>query len=189
MNRLLAAAPCLLALGLLAPAFAQDDKKEKDKAKEKLNPAAVKVDMEKHGRHKLFLKRNEDNKHKGQVIFLGDSFTEGWEGKGGQAAWKENFGAFEPVNLGISGDVTGGVLWRISDGGEIDKLQPKAAVIMIGTNNLSRNHTPEQIAGGIKAILDELKKQKPKIKVLLLGVFPRTTQFNKSKDSKVATPA
>ena len=44
-------------------------------------------------------------------------------------------------------------------------------VIMIGTNN--GGHSAEQVAGGIKAIVDELKKQKPGIKILLLGVFPR----------------
>jgi lysophospholipase L1-like esterase len=42
---------------------------------------------------------------------------------------------------------------------------------MIGTNNGA--HSAEQIAGGIKAIIEELHKQKPEMKVLLLGVFPR----------------
>src|SRR5262249_17409166 len=108
MKRLIAVG-CVLALGLLVPAFAEDDKD-----KEKPTTAAKKTDLSKHGRHKLFLKRNEDSKNKGQVIFLGDSITEGWEG-GGKKAWKEYFGEFDPVNLGISGDRTGGVLWRISD--------------------------------------------------------------------------
>src|SRR4029434_1008237 len=58
------------------------------------------------------------------------------------------------------------------DGHELDNLKPKVAVIMIGTNNTG-GHTAEQIAGGIKAIVDELKKQKPGIKILVLGVFPR----------------
>jgi lysophospholipase L1-like esterase len=43
---------------------------------------------------------------------------------------------------------------------------------MIGTNNAGR-HTAEQIAGGITAIVKELRRQKPKMKILLLGVFPR----------------
>jgi lysophospholipase L1-like esterase len=76
------------------------------------------------------------------------------------------------VNLGIGGDQTGHVLWRITDGHELDHLKPKAAVIMIGTNNTGA-HTAEQIAGGIKAIVDELKHQKPDMKILVLGVFPR----------------
>jgi lysophospholipase L1-like esterase len=76
------------------------------------------------------------------------------------------------VNLGISGDQTGHVLWRITDGHELDRLNPKVAVLMIGTNNIG-SHTAGQIAGGIKAIVEELRRQKPGIKVLVLGVFPR----------------
>jgi lysophospholipase L1-like esterase len=76
------------------------------------------------------------------------------------------------VNLGIGGDQTGHILWRITDGHEIDQLKPKAAVIMIGTNNTG-GHSAKQIAGGIKAIVMELKRQKPDMKILVLGVFPR----------------
>jgi lysophospholipase L1-like esterase len=76
------------------------------------------------------------------------------------------------VNLGIGGDQTGHVLWRITDGHELDRLNPKAAVIMIGTNNTG-GHSAQQIAGGIKAIVEELKRQKPSMKILVLGVFPR----------------
>jgi hypothetical protein len=66
-------------------------------------------------RHKEFLKRIEQSKGVGDVIFLGDSITHGWEG---QKAWKEHFGSFKPVNLGISGDQTGHVFWRITEGHE-----------------------------------------------------------------------
>src|SRR5205814_306605 len=61
------------------------------------------------------------------------------------------------------------------------------AVIMIGTNNIGA-HTAEQIAGGIKAIIDELKKQKPDIKILVLGVFPRGNRNDADKETK-AIPA
>jgi lysophospholipase L1-like esterase len=132
------------------------------------NPAAQKINRD-IPRHKDFLKRVEQSKGVGDVIFLGDSITHGWEG---QQAWKEHFGAFHPVNLGISGDQTGHVLWRITEGHELEHLNPKAAVIMIGTNNIG-GHSAQQIAGGIKAIVEELKRQKPHIKVLVLGVFPR----------------
>jgi len=158
MHRLLAAS-CMLALGLSLAVQAADDKD---------NPAVKKLDRN-IARHQEFLKRIEQSKGAGEVIFLGDSITHGWEG---QKAWQEHFGSFQPVNLGIGGDQTGHVLWRITDGHEIDNLKPKAAVIMIGTNNTG-GHTAEQIAGGIKAIVEELKKQKPGIKILVLGVFPR----------------
>jgi lysophospholipase L1-like esterase len=152
-------AGCLLAPGLLIPVAAAQDKP---------NPAAQKINRD-IPRHHDFLKRVEASKGVGDVIFLGDSITHGWEG---QKAWQEHFGSFKPVNLGIGGDQTGHVLWRITDGHEIDKLSPKAAVIMIGTNNIG-GHSSAQIAGGIKAIVEELQRQKPGIKILVLGVFPR----------------
>jgi lysophospholipase L1-like esterase len=160
MHRLITAS-CALALGLLTPVLTAEDK-DAD------NPAARKLNRD-IPRHKDFLKRIEQSNGEGDVIFLGDSITHGWEG---QKAWQEHFGSFKPVNLGIGGDQTGHVLWRITEGHELDQLKPKAAVIMIGTNNTG-GHSAEQIAGGVKAIVEELKRQKPHIKVLVLGVFPR----------------
>lgn len=152
---------CVLAMSLLMPLLAAQEKATE-------NPAVLKLNRD-IPRHKEFLQRIEQSKGAGDVIFLGDSITNGWEG---QKAWQEHFGSFKPVNLGISGDQTGHVLWRITEGHELDNLKPKAAVIMIGTNNTG-GHSAPQIAGGIKAIVDELKQQKPGIKVLVLGVFPR----------------
>jgi lysophospholipase L1-like esterase len=160
MYRLITAG-CVLALGLLMPILAAEEKAAD-------NPAARKLNRD-IPRHKEFLKRIEQSKGVGDVIFLGDSITHGWEG---QKAWQEHFGSFKPVNLGIGGDQTGHVLWRITEGHELDQLKPKAAVIMIGTNNIA-GHTAQQIAGGIKAIVEDLKHQKPHIKILVLGVFPR----------------
>ena len=152
---------CVLALGLLTPILAAQEKAADNPAAQKLNRDIP--------RHKEFLKRIERSKGAGDVIFLGDSITHGWED---QKAWQEHFGSFKPVNLGIGGDQTGHILWRITDGHELDHLSPKAAVIMIGTNNIG-GHSAQQIAGGITAIVEELKRQKPHIKVLVLGVFPR----------------
>jgi lysophospholipase L1-like esterase len=134
------------------------------------NPAAKPLNRD-IPRHKEFLKRIAESKGAGDVVFLGDSITQGWEGAG-KDAWKQTFEPLKAVNLGISGDQTGHVIWRLTEGKELADLKPKAAVIMIGTNNTG-GMTAEQIAGGIKAIVEELKKQKPGIKILLLGVFPR----------------
>ena len=46
---------------------------------------------------------------------------------------------------------------------------------MIGTNNMGA-HTPEQIAGGVKKIIDDLRKKKPDMKILVLGIFPRSAK-------------
>jgi lysophospholipase L1-like esterase len=57
---------------------------------------------------------------------------------------------------------------------------------MIGTNNTppDRRQSAEEIAGGIKAIVAELKRQKPDMKILLLGVFPRGSKADADKATK-----
>lgn len=149
-----------LAAILVVCVGAQDAKKD--------NPA-TKVLNRDNDRHKQFLKVVA--KGEADVIFIGDSITQGWEGNG-KKAWKETFAPLKAVNLGIGGDQTGHVLWRITEGKELDPIKPKLAVMMIGTNNAGRD-SAEQIAGGIKAIIAELRKQKPEMKILLLAVFPR----------------
>jgi lysophospholipase L1-like esterase len=141
------------------------------KAEDKPNPA-VKLLNRDVPRHKQFLKIVASGE--GDVIFIGDSITHGWEGAG-KKVWADNFAPLKAVNLGIGGDQTGHVLWRITEGKELEPIKPKAAVIMIGTNNMG-GHSAENIAGGIKAIVEELRKQKPDMKILVLGIFPRSAK-------------
>jgi lysophospholipase L1-like esterase len=122
----------------------------------------------------------DENRHKGflevakkggiDVVFIGDSITDGWRG-GGKEVWKEHFEPLHAANFGIGGDRTQHVLWRLQNG-ELEGYTPKAAVVMIGTNNLGGN-TDEQIAEGVKAVVEAIHKKQPKTKVLLLGIFPR----------------
>lgn len=106
------------------------------------------------------------------VLFVGDSITQGWEGNG-KEAWKESFAAWKPVNLGIGGDQTQHVLWRITEGKELEGIDPKVVVLMIGTNNVVCD-SAEQIAEGIEAIVNSIRVQRPNAKILLLGIFPRS---------------
>jgi len=105
------------------------------------------------------------------LVFIGDSITHGWE-KEGKEVWRKYYGSRNAVNLGIGGDTTENVLWRL-DHGNIDGIAPKAAVVMIGTNNTGMKNTPEEIAEGVKAIVEKLRTKLPDMKVLLLGIFPR----------------
>ena len=103
------------------------------------------------------------------VLFLGDSITDGWRGK--KAIWDKHFGAMKAANFGIGGDRTEHVLWRIQNG-ELNGITPKVAVLMIGTNN-SGGNSADQIADGITAIVKTIREKSPSTKVLLLAVFPR----------------
>jgi len=104
------------------------------------------------------------------LLFIGDSITQGWEGAG-KAAWAKFYGPRKAMNAGIGGDRTQHVLWRI-DNGNVAGITPKVAVVMIGTNN-AKGDEPAHTAAGIEAIVKQLRKKLPATKILLLGVFPR----------------
>ncbi len=110
-----------------------------------------------------------------QVVFIGDSITEGWE-NAGKAVWKQYVERYDAVALGFGGDHTENVLWRLRHG-EVDGIAPKVAVLMIGTNNAGdRQDNPQHTAEGVKAIIDELRQRLPTTKILLLAIFPRDEQ-------------
>ena len=111
------------------------------------------------------------------VLFMGDSITDFWRNTEGAFAGKpildKYFGHLKVANFGIAGDTTQGVLYRLQNG-EGQGFSPKAVMLMIGTNNTMQNNAPE-IAEGIGAVVLELLKDFPDSKILLLGVFPRST--------------
>jgi lysophospholipase L1-like esterase len=124
--------------------------------------------------HEAFLERA---KKPVDVLFLGDSITQGWadqdkEGHGPVEVWDRYYAPRNAANFGIGGDRTQHVLWRL-DHGEVDGIKPKLAIIMIGTNNAGDN-SAEQISEGITAIVKKLQTKLPETKILLLGVFPRS---------------
>jgi len=128
-------------------------------------------------RHKLLNKRATDAGEKARVVFIGDSITQGWEGDG-KEVWAKYYAQRNAVNLGIGGDRTQHVLWRL-DNGNLDSLKPKAAVLMIGTNNSNgEDNTPGQIADGVGAIVKRLREKLPDTKILLLAIFPRNENFS-----------
>jgi beta-glucosidase len=107
-----------------------------------------------------------------ELLFLGDSITEGWAGQG-KKVWEKYYGTRKAMNAGVGGDRTQHVLWRL-DNGNVAGIHPKLAVIMIGTNNSNNNdNTAEEIADGIKAIVNEVREKLPETKILLLAIFPR----------------
>ena len=111
------------------------------------------------------------------LLFLGDSITDNWAGPGKQV-WEKYYGNRKAMNAGIGGDKTEHVLWRL-DNGNVDGIKPKLAVIMIGTNNSGGNvNSAEDIAEGIKAIVNKLREKLPETKILLLGIFPRGATSN-----------
>ena len=136
-------------------------------------------------KHESFLEQAK--RGNARVLFLGDSITDAWGGEGhapksrGTKVYAKAFGPLDTVNFGIGGDRTQHVLWRLQNGELGGSFQPKVVMLMIGTNNLGSNSV-EQIAAGVKLIVQEIHSRAPKSKVLLLAVFPRGEKPNPNRE-------
>jgi lysophospholipase L1-like esterase len=111
------------------------------------------------------------------VVFVGDSITQGWESEG-VAIWQERMAPLGAMNLGVGGDRTEHVLWRLEQA-PLSRLQPRVIVLMIGTNNASSGRDRgEQIVQGIRAIVRLLQEQCPQACIVLLDIPPRGQAMN-----------
>lgn len=123
------------------------------------------------------------------LLFLGDSITDAWGGEGhdpkrsaGNEIFTKEFEPLKAANFGIGGDRTQHVLWRLQNG-EMEGIQPKVVMLMIGTNNSNRmDNTAEEIAEGVATVVKEIHKRSPKAKVLLLAIFPRGAMPNPQRE-------
>ncbi len=121
-------------------------------------------------RHEGFV----ETARKGNIDLLleGDSITDWWvQGEANKAMFDKYFGNMRTANFAIAGDTTQGNLWGLHNG-EGQGFQPKAVMLMIGTNNMGANTAPE-IAEGVGAVVLELRNDFPNAKILLLAIFPR----------------
>jgi lysophospholipase L1-like esterase len=106
------------------------------------------------------------------LLLHGDSITDWWvQGDANKAVFDKYFGAIRTANFAIAGDTTQGVLWGLRNG-EGQGFQPKAIMVMIGTNNTA-THTAPEIAEGVGAVVLEMRRDFPAAKILLLAIFPR----------------
>lgn len=136
-----------------------------------VNTAAVPVSrtnawwMERHGGMNKAARRGHIN-----LIYVGDSIVEHFEDQG-RKAWEHYYAPRRALNLGIGGDRTEHVLWRLEHG-NIDGINPRLAIVMIGQNNGGHN-TGREIGEGITLVIHTLREKLPATKILLLGIFQR----------------
>ncbi len=111
------------------------------------------------------------------LVFIGDSITQMFGGaphdrsQPGKAVWEKFYARRNATNLGFGYDYLENTLWRLRHG-ELDGAKAKVIVLHIGTNNAGKN-TPEEIAAGVRAILDEIQQRQPRAHVVLMAIFPR----------------
>ena len=121
---------------------------------------------------RMLQKRNQIVASKGEIdlVFFGDSITHNWEGAG-KAKLAELSKTYSILDIGYGGDQTQHLVWRGLNG-ELDGYKAKCIMLMIGTNN-ARSYKPEDVAKGIRRILDVIAEKQPQAKVLLLPIFMR----------------
>lgn len=116
------------------------------------------------------------------VYFLGDSITRRWQGTDypeHKKNWDRNFHGWNAADFGWGGDSTQNVLWRLKHG-ELEGVNPKLVVLLIGTNNVGPGPPPGEedaragdVSQGIRAILDVIRQQAPGAKIILMGITAR----------------
>ena len=118
------------------------------------------------------------------VLWIGDSIVEKLEGPG-KTVWDKYYARRDAVNLGIGGDRTEHVLWRL-DHCNLECVTPKLAIVMIGQNNGPSN-TAEEIADGVSAVVTKLRQKLPDMKILLLAIFFRGEKPNDERTKLAKT--
>ena len=139
------------------------------------------------GRGTAYLRQHEAQcqtvlERRPELVLLGDSITARWP----QDMLEQHFGAWRPVNLGVGGDWIQNVLWRIRNG-VLDQAPVKGVVLLIGTNNLTHDFSPEEIHQGVGLLIEELRRKAPGIRVLLLGILPRGESLKDAVNERVGT--
>jgi lysophospholipase L1-like esterase len=117
------------------------------------------------------------------VLLVGDSITIQWGD-----SWKKHFPDLRAVNIGIGGDKTQNVLWRLDHGG-VEGIQPRAIVLMIGNNNMF--FTPETgieaAARGIEMCVKNLREKFPQAKIVVAKILPAHAPENRFYQDVKAT--
>jgi len=113
-----------------------------------------------------------------RVVFLGDSITDFFERAGagcGKTVW-DRYWARDPyraLNLGYSSDHTDHLLWRLTEGGELDGYEAKAVVLMIGVNNVGQRDDPAaDVICGVKRVLETIRAKQPTARTVLCAILP-----------------
>lgn len=120
------------------------------------------------GRHESICK--EAREKDPEVIFIGDSITHFWQDVG-KPHWKKNYARYTPINMGFGGDRIQHLLWRLQNG-ELEWIEPKVAVLLIGTNN-SADNTSAEIVEGIETVCALIHQKLPQTRIMLQAIFPR----------------
>lgn len=124
-------------------------------------------------RHELILSKLDSN---AELILVGNSIFHTLDNEDRKEVWEDYLDKYHVINMGISGDRTENVIWRLKNG-LLENINPKVAILLIGTNNTDGNHflqisTSEELAEGIWEICSILHEKLPNTQIILMGILP-----------------
>ena len=125
-----------------------------------------------------------------RLVFFGDSITWNWSlgDATGREIWESQFTAYNPINMGNSGDITPVMLHRITRGNLdfADGRHPRVAVLLCGINNFGVTQSaggkekwdlgidcpPEDIAHAQRAIAQVFRRRLPQTRLIMMALLP-----------------
>lgn len=109
------------------------------------------------------------------VVFLGDSITQSWGPK-----FRDQFEGMKLANRGIGGDTTRGMLIRLQE--DVLALDPKAVVMLMGTNDLEVQLEPDLIGRNFVKIINGIKAHSKDIPIVVCQMFPSSATKKRPSD-------
>lgn len=110
------------------------------------------------------------------IIFVGNSITSNID-------WHELFSNPKIINRGIGDDVVVGVIARLP---EIVRLKPKQIFLMIGTNDLAKNISVNQLLINYEKLVSQIKEKSPQTKLYIESILPIHDILNRNNDDIIA---
>lgn len=144
-----------------------------------------------HGKLVASLDRfKNENNSKVDILLVGDSITWQWTDirapynqypQQFNEPWKTAFGQYTTFNLGMAGDKTQGLLWRMDHAGVTGStnppLAPRLVILAIGHNDMFFTGETKTLnaAKGILWCVKNLREKFPQTPIIVCKIFPSHT--------------
>lgn len=124
-------------------------------------------------RHEAII--NKDNANP-QLILIGNSILNQLDKNDRKSVWEKHLNKYNALNMGFSGDRTENVIWRLQNG-ELENINPKVALLLIGTNNTDGNNYPtinypDELEEATWKICEIIREKLPDTEILIMGILP-----------------
>lgn len=105
-------------------------------------------------------------------VFLGDSITDFYD-------LEKYYDDLPVVNSGVNGNSTTDILNNMNE--RVYRYNPTKVFLLIGTNDITKDRSSNQIVNNISKIVKRIKKNRPSTRIYVISIYP----VNNSDNSKI----